>query len=89
MVSAVGRSSDVYWANCRVNSLDALHRTVLPALHVQAANSQGIQTLLEAEKEAAKVVQKARQCECSFLTVACLPAVAVADVAPLQTESRS
>ncbi|GFZ47058.1 V-ATPase 13 kDa subunit, partial [Saitozyma sp. JCM 24511] len=26
-----------------------------------AANSQGIQTLLEAEKEAAKVVQKARQ----------------------------
>jgi len=29
----------------------------------QAANSQGIQTLLEAEKEAAKVVQKARQCE--------------------------
>lgn len=29
----------------------------------QAANSQGIQTLLEAEKEAAKVVAKARQCE--------------------------
>jgi hypothetical protein len=28
----------------------------------KAANSQGIQTLLEAEKEAAKVVQKARQC---------------------------
>ncbi|KIR72114.1 V-type ATPase, G subunit [Cryptococcus deuterogattii CA1014] len=27
----------------------------------KAANSQGIQTLLEAEKEAAKVVQKARQ----------------------------
>lgn len=32
-------------------------------LTIQAANSQGIQTLLEAEKEAAKVVQKARQCE--------------------------
>jgi hypothetical protein len=31
----------------------------------QAANSQGIQTLLEAEKEAAKVVQKARQCMCT------------------------
>lgn len=31
--------------------------------NTQAANSQGIQTLLEAEKEAAKVVQKARQCE--------------------------
>ncbi len=31
---------------------------------VQAAQqSQGIQTLLEAEKEAAKVVQQARQCE--------------------------
>jgi hypothetical protein len=30
---------------------------------IQAANSQGIQTLLEAEKEAAKVVAKARQCE--------------------------
>jgi len=29
----------------------------------QAANSQGIQTLLEAEKEAAKVVARARQCE--------------------------
>jgi V-type H+-transporting ATPase subunit G len=27
-----------------------------------AANAQGIQTLLEAEKEAAKVVAKARQC---------------------------
>jgi len=32
-------------------------------LNIQAANSQGIQTLLEAEKEAAKVVQKARQCK--------------------------
>ena len=30
---------------------------------LKAANSQGIQTLLEAEKEAAKVVQKARQCK--------------------------
>jgi Vacuolar (H+)-ATPase G subunit len=31
---------------------------------VQAAQqSQGIQTLLEAEKEAAKVVQKARECQ--------------------------
>jgi hypothetical protein len=27
-----------------------------------AANAQGIQTLLEAEKEAAKIVAKARQC---------------------------
>jgi ATP synthase subunit G len=36
------------------------HHTPPLTLH-QAANSQGIQTLLEAEKEAAKVVQKARQ----------------------------
>ena len=28
-----------------------------------AQQSQGIQTLLEAEKEAAKVVQQARQCQ--------------------------
>lgn len=33
----------------------------------QAANqSQGIQTLLEAEKEAAKIVQKARTCACAL-----------------------
>jgi hypothetical protein len=52
------------------NQLDTLYNMVGHASHRltaqltgQAANSQGIQTLLEAEKEAAKVVQKARQCE--------------------------
>ena len=30
-----------------------------------AQQSQSIQTLLEAEKEAAKVVQQARQCTCT------------------------
>lgn len=32
-----------------------------------ASNSQGIQTLLEAEKESSKIVQKARQCNFLFL----------------------
>jgi hypothetical protein len=36
----------------------------LLTLSCQAANSTGIQTLLEAEKEAAKIVQKARTCMC-------------------------
>lgn len=31
-----------------------------------AQQSQGIQTLLEAEKEAAKIVQKARTCKLCF-----------------------
>lgn len=35
--------------------------------YAQAANSQGIQTLLEAEKEAAKIVQQARACELGSL----------------------
>lgn len=34
-----------------------------------AASSAGIQTLLEAEKEAAKIVQKARQCAFSRVEV--------------------
>lgn len=43
----------------------ALPYTRLPNAHRQAAqHSQGIQTLLEAEKDAAKVVQEARQCAC-------------------------
>lgn len=43
----------------------ALPYTRLPNAYRQAAqHSQGIQTLLEAEKDAAKVVQEARQCMC-------------------------
>ncbi|RUP50289.1 H+-ATPase G subunit-domain-containing protein [Jimgerdemannia flammicorona] len=38
------------------------HRlTASPRVYQAASNSQGIQTLLEAEKEAAKIVQKAKQ----------------------------
>ena len=37
---------------------------------LEQTSSQGIQTLLEAEKEAAKVVQKARQCMSSDRTIA-------------------
>lgn len=33
-----------------------------------AQKSQGIQTLLEAEKEASKIVEKARACTCLSLT---------------------
>jgi hypothetical protein len=42
-----------------------LPSTVLSTLACRQAaqQSQGIQTLLEAEKEAAKIVQKARTCE--------------------------
>ncbi|ODO04816.1 V-type ATPase, G subunit [Cryptococcus amylolentus CBS 6273] len=42
-------------------SADTEARGTARADYLQAANSQGIQTLLEAEKEASKVVQKARQ----------------------------
>lgn len=42
---------------------DSDTRVRLRPLSIQAAQqSQGIQTLLEAEKEAAKIVQKARTC---------------------------
>lgn len=33
-----------------------------------AQKSQGIQTLLEAEKEASKIVEQARSCTCTRLT---------------------
>lgn len=42
-------------------SADALPFALSPQ---SAQQSQGIQTLLEAEKEAAKIVAKARTCEC-------------------------
>lgn len=40
----------------------------VPAEFQSTQQSQGIQTLLEAEKEAAKVVQKARQCTSLIVT---------------------
>lgn len=45
----------------------------LPTWYVErltqvAQKSQGIQTLLEAEKEASKIVEKARACTCLSLT---------------------
>lgn len=54
-------------ATCSPAYTYTLHSNIAPLFnHPQAAQqSQGIQTLLEAEKEAAKIVQKARTCECA------------------------
>lgn len=44
-----------------IASITLLHPLLIISLQA-AQQSQGIQTLLEAEKEAAKIVQQARQC---------------------------
>lgn len=48
--------------------LSCTARTVLTRSAQAAQQSQSIQTLLEAEKEAAKVVTQARQCMCTNLS---------------------